>query len=521
MKKIIFIDHYFHLKTGSSQFFVDLLKKYFIVDHIYTRENFLIDNDILAGIKDYDLALVWQVDFIASSIISTGIPTVIIPMYDGSSHFTDNHWKLHSRALYINFSKRLHDKIQSLKCDSFLLRYFIKPEKVDFNKKFNGDLNLFFWERDSSSGINLHLIQKLFGNQLKKLHIHLASDQKLLSDARLAYQSYLKRNAWQTKVTFSNWFENKYQYLRKLDEYNIFLSPRPTEGIGISFLEAISKGMLVVANDAPTHDEYIDNWNTGILFDINNSSEANFGCASKIAIKSYLTAARGYETWQLNFPRLIDILHEFIDKYNYKSIYDPIELNIHSADSFSRGLSSYESFVIDAINKYPDLYSNKIEFNPARSCSQTDYINVNHNTEIIYYKNLELTAPYIIDISDKESHKYLSYGWSCPESTFCWMIGQSSEINFSLNKNLFNKSIINITLHSMPYFLRKTKTCIFLNDVLLSVIKVSKKTQTYSININKTQLKDQNSLKLITDQASPIHSDTRHLSIALKSISFK
>jgi FkbM family methyltransferase len=62
---------------------------------------------------------------------------------------------------------------------------------------------------------------------------------------------------------------------------HIHLASRPLEGIGISFLEAIAAGSVVVAADMPTMSEYIENGVTGILlnisYDINSQVKTPLG----------------------------------------------------------------------------------------------------------------------------------------------------------------------------------------------------------------------------------------------------
>ena len=58
---------------------------------------------------------------------------------------------------------------------------------------------------------------------------------------------------------------NSKQYLEHLSKCNIFIVPRLYEGIGLTFLEAMASGMVVLSSNFPTMNEYIQNNINGIF----------------------------------------------------------------------------------------------------------------------------------------------------------------------------------------------------------------------------------------------------------------
>ena len=60
--------------------------------------------------------------------------------------------------------------------------------------------------------------------------------------------------------------ENNDNYFKKLTESDVFICPRPTEGIGQSLIEALSCGLVAISIDKPTANEYIKNELNGILY---------------------------------------------------------------------------------------------------------------------------------------------------------------------------------------------------------------------------------------------------------------
>ena len=61
-------------------------------------------------------------------------------------------------------------------------------------------------------------------------------------------------------------FLSKSAFLDLLSKCNVFIAPRKKEGIGMTIVEAISKGMFVFGFNDSTMDEYIENDFLGFLF---------------------------------------------------------------------------------------------------------------------------------------------------------------------------------------------------------------------------------------------------------------
>ena len=69
------------------------------------------------------------------------------------------------------------------------------------------------------------------------------------------------------KLAFAtDWVDARQDYLKYLNQANIFIAPRAAEGVGLSFVEALARGCAVFAYDAPTMNEYITHKADGFLF---------------------------------------------------------------------------------------------------------------------------------------------------------------------------------------------------------------------------------------------------------------
>jgi glycosyltransferase involved in cell wall biosynthesis len=65
-------------------------------------------------------------------------------------------------------------------------------------------------------------------------------------------------------------------YLGLFNQANIFIAPRLSEGVGLTFIEALARGCAVFAYNAPTMNEYISSGMNGYLLPRYGSSLLRF-----------------------------------------------------------------------------------------------------------------------------------------------------------------------------------------------------------------------------------------------------
>ncbi|NMW19099.1 MAG: glycosyltransferase [Chlorobiaceae bacterium] len=305
--KTLFIDHKVHAKTRSSDFFLALLRQNFKTIDV---EYFDIESQnkikALNGPRVYDLIIIWQLDFLAPVFISLGYPTVVIPMYDGSANLPFEHWMAMNNASVICFSRTLHERVTAAGCRSYLVKYFLQPCKESQLPKFDS-LRGILWMRRPQDGLNPKLIDRLLGSQITTLHVHNAPDDgnpRLLKDPVYLVKSF--------PVTESRWGVTSNDYFLALKRANVFFSPRMSEGIGMSMLEAFANGLLVIANDDAVHNEYVANWVNGILIrpDITNVFELNIQEAKDLAYNGWFGSVNGYQEWLDTRMHLIEFIKD-------------------------------------------------------------------------------------------------------------------------------------------------------------------------------------------------------------------
>ncbi|PYG57397.1 glycosyltransferase [Rhizobium sp. UGM030330-04] len=264
-KSIAFIDHPFHRKTRSSNFFVDILQKDFDVDIYYAETD---SRDLIKSIadKEYELVVCWQTEFCAPYFLMRGIRVVCIPMYDGVANVPDIYWIGMKQARFVSFSKALHLRLTSLGIESFYFQYYNVKHVPVPQANFGDGLRFFFWQRRPEQGLTyafaqeiasgIHAREKALSNLDLAMHVHNAPDTEAPDD-------------WEPVGcdSVSYFTDDALGYKEALVRCNVYICPRFSEGIGLSMIEALARGMLVIAHDEPTANEYIVDGVNGILLD--------------------------------------------------------------------------------------------------------------------------------------------------------------------------------------------------------------------------------------------------------------
>jgi len=303
-RRLAFIDHSFHKKTRSSDFFLEILKERYEVDLYY--DGFWDDEEVfdfnILNTKKYDIVLFWQVNYSVVYLDKITCKNIIyIPMYDDfiSNTLTPFYWKQFSHVKFISFSKTLHKYLSNKGLDSFYIQYF--PEQKKLPKKEKECFSAFFWYRIEH--INWESIKSIIDtNSFETVYIQNNPDpnQKKLDISKKDIEDY--------NIKFIDWFKDKEEYLKFLDSVDVYFAPREYEGIGLSFLEAMSYGKIVVALNKPTMNEYIMDGKNGFLFEKNGEQKIDF---SKIDLK---IMEKYNKIFSKGYQKRLNELFPFIEK---------------------------------------------------------------------------------------------------------------------------------------------------------------------------------------------------------------
>ncbi len=298
-KKVVFIDHSYHTKTASTDFILDYLKKYFEIEIIF--------DDSWQGEKYSDLS---HIDSSYHAVIFLqSLPNqkvmkqiqnqniIFFPMYDGYGNTPLKFWRNYPNLKIINFSKTLHKKMTAWGFDSIYIQYFPKPLPYKKNKTHK----VFFWQRINK--ININLLEQLLSNFKTKIHMH------QLIDPEHIFVPPTKIQEKKFGITYSSWFSTREEMQEKVQECDIYVAPRDYEGIGLSFLEAMAMGKAVVAVNNPTMNEYINDCETGYLYNLENPLPICFSNLEQVRRNTYLYMKRGWGKWQKEKQQIIEFIH--------------------------------------------------------------------------------------------------------------------------------------------------------------------------------------------------------------------
>lgn len=259
--RVLFVDIDFHLKTRSADFFLDILRTAFEVETHYYHELYHA-NIPQEKIDRADLIVVWQSTLGRKNFVVSGKPCVYVPMYDcdwGSL----SQWQRIGRSGtgVISFSEAINQYAERGRVPKKRLlniRYAYNPSA--FNG-FEGDPNVaILWDRGFWG---MKEFKKLFAPHYFKKLIVIRRPQPGFSYETICDRD---RSDYNIDLRESEFLPNN-EYYKLLKEPGVFIAPRPKEGIGMSFLEALAMGKCVIVHNDATMNEYVRDGVNGIVRD--------------------------------------------------------------------------------------------------------------------------------------------------------------------------------------------------------------------------------------------------------------
>jgi len=255
-KKLAFIDHNFHQKSKSGNFIREILRKKFVIDDFWwsLKDQYkLIDK-----IKNYENFFFFQSLLPLEDMLKIRDKNIMwAPMYDNLDT-SFNYWK---KIKYLDlkilaFSSPVKKLSVKFNCRHLYLKYALKNK---IGTKIKKKLNIFFWFRNNISfydWINIFKTEDI--NVVKYFNCPDPGKNSEVIDYK-DIKNY--------KIKFINKkFLPKNEYLKMIKNCDVFVCPRKQEGIGMSFLEALSMGKYLISKKETTMNEYINNQDIGIFF---------------------------------------------------------------------------------------------------------------------------------------------------------------------------------------------------------------------------------------------------------------
>lgn len=499
MKRLLFVDHAFHKRTRSSDFFTQILSEEYEVEIYYLDPEEEPDDGVVAAARQADIVVCWQLDFLAPLFRSLGKPVIVIPMFDGSGGMPDLHWIFASGARFFNFSIALNERIRMLGAETMQLRYFPPPAPKKELPTFTS-LNAFFWQRRPDHGIDHRLVDGMIGNDIDALHLH------NVPDVPVSVKPLVEREG-AYRFTESSWFETKAAYEACLASANVFIAPRVAEGIGMALLEAMARGMVVLAHDAPTNNEYISNWVTGILFNKDSPSKAiNLRSqAPRLSRTAWASVVEGHARWQDQRAAILDWVRTApagreIDMDHvafYRDLWRSYHGSIESYETFlKRHLGLLERIADLPFGQFLDLVGRPQAIAPSAPAFRLSDDGL-----------LPLTAA---------TNSFTGEGWSDAEPEFRWVIGRTAKLRLPKVQAAGERIQVTFLASPLPQ-LGSVKCTVDLKNRPLFSTRLKPGWKEYSFTIDTDVLDGEESeFTLRFDKAAMPPGDTRELSVCFK-----
>lgn len=267
--KFLIVDNDFSRISGSTKFIHEELDKIIKYDLVWDEKWTKSKNYDRKILNNYDNILFIHSFLPLTEILKLKKKNIIwVPMFDSLfnlNQLNTHYWRLIKllQIKIISFSKVVTSKCIENEIEFFEIQYFLKTsENINYNlKKFN----ILFWDRGE-------LKVKNWLNHFDKKNIEKITIIKRPDPRKQPSQiSDQEKIDYKIKINEIGYIE-KSEYEKYLSSHNIFISPRFREGIGISYLEALSYSMFIVALNAPTMNEYLKDNNVGRCIDLKNKN---------------------------------------------------------------------------------------------------------------------------------------------------------------------------------------------------------------------------------------------------------
>jgi hypothetical protein len=262
----------------------------------------------LITINKYDYVVFFQTLLPFYKLKKIKAKIVWVPMLDGVK-LSNQYWSCLSSIpiKILAFSEYLHKKCSEYNIQSLSLKYYLPPTfSNDLPKKGR---HFFFWYR---GGITFAEIKTFLDFQKVDSFIYRSAPDPFHKEENFLTDDFEK---YKLQIFQDLNFDSQEKYLELLKKANIFIAPRKIEGIGISFLEAMALGMVVIGYNYGTMNEYIKHNYNGYLFD-SKIHNINFDNLEEVLKNSRTMAMNGWEKWENDIKNI----NEFILNEDYRKI---------------------------------------------------------------------------------------------------------------------------------------------------------------------------------------------------------
>lgn len=293
MKKLLFVDHSFHAKTRATVFLQELLARTFEVEILWD-ERWAGGAALSAqqlNARQTDAIVFFQVLPRPRALRGLRCTNLTwVPMRDGLRYSSSRLNRLKASSLKtLNFCQEAHAFFSANGHQSLYAQYWPQPAPA-IQRIGRNTPRIFFWPRRKEIG--WETLKALLGDYRPEgVILRYASDpgHDLPPPSAADVREY--------KIELlQGWLEHA-AYIAHLRECDVFMAPRPYEGIGQAMLEAMSHGLAVIAPDAPTMNEYVKHGRNGWLYNLSAPRPLDFSRWSEFGDAGQMDVQRGHAAW--------------------------------------------------------------------------------------------------------------------------------------------------------------------------------------------------------------------------------
>ncbi len=308
-KKLAFVDYWTHQNTKSGDFLREILSEKFTIYDFWWKEKEKIP---LEEISKFDYIFFFHVMFPYQIMKKLNNKKIMwAPMYDAlnfRNYLSQSvFWKQMSSlgVKVLSFSDKVVESIGKEELKFLKLNYYIKPNLSNDIKDLK-KINIFFWDRGR---IKIDEWIKFFNKKdINEIVYYSSVDPGMKESTAFEAANDFTYNF---KIIKKNEkFLSKDKYLELSNHCNVFIAPRKKEGIGITIVEAISRGMYVVGYNDSTMNEYIKDEKIGFLFNKETSNNINLKNITNNYDYRKNNAELNYNLWNINKKKILPFFDE-------------------------------------------------------------------------------------------------------------------------------------------------------------------------------------------------------------------
>ncbi len=300
MKKLLYVDHSFHAKTRATAFLQELLARDFEVETLWDEHwaGGPAPSAKQLNARQTDAIVFFQVLPRSRTLRALQCANLTwVPMRDGIRYSSSRLNKLRASSLKtLNFCREAHDFFSANGHQSLYAQYW--PQTApEFRRNERKQPRIFFWPRRQEIGWST--LKALLGDfRPEGIVLRYASDPG--HDLPMPSEADIR----EYNITLlQGWLEHP-AYIAHLRECDVFMAPRPYEGIGQAMLEAMGHGLAVIAPDAPTMNEYAKHGRNGWLYPLAKPAPLDFSCWTELGAAARDDVKRGHAAWQAQANRV-------------------------------------------------------------------------------------------------------------------------------------------------------------------------------------------------------------------------